>query len=332
MIQTTTINLARRPFRNNTVHYAVLLACLLLLTAATAYNVVDFVRRGRELTLREADLRERTTSYRELARDVERMKLEIGRVDLATLNTRSRFAHGLIVSRLFSWSTLFDRLEELIPPDVRIRSIRPSIGPDRIEIRVDGLAQTEKELYEFESRLDQSDWFASVYPVSENTRESKTEINFDLVMDYLPSGKVSARPALSATAGDPAQPGGAAGAEPATGAAASPEPSAGGGSGTTTPGQPPPEAGDGSLAAPAQGSTAPAAAMTPSPQVPATGGAAPGTDSAIAPPRSPADPAPGAASDPNRPLGKWGKGKRKRPMPYPPPEGTPDPNIGEVTP
>jgi len=189
MIRPPTINLARRPFRNNTVYYAVFGTCFAVLLAASVYNVYDYVHTGEDLSLLEADLAERTQVYMALREDVEKMKRDISGLNLKTLDSKSSFANGLILSRLFSWSTLFDRMEDLIPPDVKIRSIRPSISPTGIEIQIDGLARTAEEMYEFETNLSDSDFFFGVYPVSENTRESKTEINFDLVMNYIPAGE-----------------------------------------------------------------------------------------------------------------------------------------------
>lgn len=193
------INLARRPFRNNTVHYVVFISCFVLLVAASVYNVYDYAKTGGEISRLGEELGDRTGRYRGLGDEVEKMKADVTRLDLTTLNTKSNFANGLILSRLFSWSALFDRIEELIPPDVKIRSIRPSISPKGIEIQIDGMARTPKALYEFETALDGSNFFTGVYPVSESTRESKTELNFDLMMNYIPAGRISREPAAPAT-------------------------------------------------------------------------------------------------------------------------------------
>ena len=147
----------------------------------------------------DRQLGERAGRYRGLGDEVEKMKADVSRLDLTTLNTKSNFANGLILSRLFSWSALFDRIEELIPPDAKIRSIRPSISPKGIEILIDGMARTPQALYEFETALDGSNFFTGVYPVSESTRESKTELNFDLMMNYIPAGRISRVPAAPAT-------------------------------------------------------------------------------------------------------------------------------------
>jgi len=184
-----TINLARRPFRNNTVHYTVFIACGVLLAIATIINVREYYLRGTELTILRDQLTIGRQRYDKLFHDVETMKREISQVNLELLNDKSAFVNGLILSRLFSWSQLFERLEELIPYDVKVRSVRPSISAKEIEIQIDGMAKSATDLYEFEANLSNSEYFAGVYPTNESTRESKTELNFDLIMKYLPAGK-----------------------------------------------------------------------------------------------------------------------------------------------
>jgi hypothetical protein len=197
MMKTPSVNLARRPFRNNTVYYAVFGSCFALLVAASGYNVYHFARTGNEIDRLYLELGTSTQRYQELSGEVEKMKVDVGRVDLKTLNAKSNFANGLILSRLFSWSSLFDRIEEMIPPEVKIRSIRPSITPKAIEIQIDGLARTPDALYEFETALDESGYFSGVYPVSESSRESKTELNFDILMSYIQAGKSTSAPGIS---------------------------------------------------------------------------------------------------------------------------------------
>lgn len=224
LLRPPAINLARRPFRNNSVYYGVFITCFALLLVASGYNVYDFMQTGESIGRQELVRAERQQKYLELRGEVENMKKEVSSLDLTTLNAKSTFANGLILSRLFSWSTLFDRIEDIIPPHVRIRSIRPSISTKGIEIQIDGMAQAPEDLYQFEQELVNSNYFSGVYPVSENSKESRGEINFDLAMNYVPAGKTSTATASDAapatpTAGLPQPP---AEQEPA---AAGPEPS-----------------------------------------------------------------------------------------------------------
>ena len=183
MIRPPAINLARRPFRNNSVYYGVFVTCGVLLMVASGYNVYDFVQTGRQMSVLQQDLDARQHAYLELRDEVEKMKKEVSHLDLGSLNQKSSFANGLILSRQFSWSVLFDRIEDLMPPHVKIRSIRPSISAKGgIEIQLDGMAQGADDLYEFELGLVTSQYFTGVYPLSENSKESRAEINFDLAM------------------------------------------------------------------------------------------------------------------------------------------------------
>ncbi|MFQ5701566.1 MAG: PilN domain-containing protein, partial [Acidobacteriota bacterium] len=187
-----TINLASRPFRNNTVYYLVFVSCFIALLVASVYNLSDFLGRSGDLGTLRHQLAEGQREYQKLYQDVERMKREISKVNLSLLSQKSAFVNGLILSRFFSWSLLFDRFEDLIPLDVKIRSIRPAISPKEIQIQIDGLAKKAENLYQFEANLSDSEYFSGVYPVSENTRESRNAINFELVMNYLPAGKSGA--------------------------------------------------------------------------------------------------------------------------------------------
>ena len=189
MIHAPGINLARRPFRNNTLLYCVFSGCALLLLAGSIYNYWEFRRSGVELEALQTEIGAIDERQQAFAAQVEQVRQEIRAVDLTTFNAKADFANGLLLSKFFSWSDLFDLLEDLMPPEVKLRSIRPSVSAQRIEIQVDGLAQTPMALYEFQKALDDDEHFANVYPLSENTRETRGELNFDLVMDYVPGGK-----------------------------------------------------------------------------------------------------------------------------------------------
>jgi Tfp pilus assembly protein PilN len=240
MIRPPAINLARRPFRNNTAYYAVYSACLALLLAATVYNGWRFFAGGSELGRLREDVSFASERYMKLHEEVEEMKRQINTLDLAVINTKSSFAEGLILSRFFSWSLLFDRFEELIPPEVKIQRIAPAISTRRIEISVAGMSRSPDAFLEFEGNLASSPFFANVYPVREDQQDGQNELKFSIVMDYIPAGKDTQAPTGSAVQADAAAPG-AAGAPAAGDRAAAATtivgaPSADAGGGTAAPG------------------------------------------------------------------------------------------------
>ncbi|HKY31443.1 MAG TPA: PilN domain-containing protein [Candidatus Polarisedimenticolia bacterium] len=208
MIRPPRINLARRPFRNNVPYHAVFGACILLLAAATGYNVWRFVQTGAELGQLEQEVADRTERYMTLHGEVEAMKQDIGKLNLTTLNAKSSFATSLLLSHMMSWSALFDRLEEITPPEVKIHRVDPDVSSKRIEVSLAGMAQTSDALFEFLKELSTSPFFSNVYPQRESQQEGKTEIEFSVLMNYHPGSKeesvVTASAEVPAGGGAPA--------------------------------------------------------------------------------------------------------------------------------
>ena len=183
------INLATRPFRNNVVWWTAFSLCFAFLSAASWYNAYLFQSTGDEIEALTERLRTRQGEFEALSRETQRMTAEISKVDLASLNDQTAFANGIILSRLFSWTSLFDRLEEIIPETIRLRSVRPSISREGIEVGVDGLAREYGAIIRFEEALLDSKYFTFVYPLQETSRASEGEIQFNLAFGYVPGGK-----------------------------------------------------------------------------------------------------------------------------------------------
>jgi type IV pilus assembly protein PilN len=219
------INLATRPFRNNAVHWIGFSAGFLLLGVFGYYNAVRFTDTSEDLRMWGDKLAKARQEFDALAAEVVAMTNDVRKVDLKAFDERSRFANGIILSRLFSWTILFDRLEKVLPENVRVRSIRPAITRDGIEVTVDGAAREYPSILRFEENLLASDHFTFVYPQMESTKEGQGEIQFVLTFGYVPAGKsASAAPAPEAEAANEAG-----GAEEGAGeAAAAPAGAAGG--------------------------------------------------------------------------------------------------------
>lgn len=183
-----TINLASRPFRNNVLHWTGLAVVVGLLIAFTWYNVSDYRAAEGDLERWMQALREHRESIALVDRDIARMKSDVAGMDLVAFSKRSDFANEIILSRLFSWTSLFDRLEQVMPPKVRLRSIRPSLGKEMIEITIDGMTPDHSSLIDFEEALIASEYFTFVYPVQESSKVKAGEINFSVTFGYLPEG------------------------------------------------------------------------------------------------------------------------------------------------
>ena len=94
----------------------------------TAFNVAQLVR----LTASQRTLGAHAVeSEREAARlraDAAAIRGQINEKELEVVANAAREANGIIDQRAFSWSELFDQLEQTLPDDVRITAVDPSLG------------------------------------------------------------------------------------------------------------------------------------------------------------------------------------------------------------
>ncbi len=183
------INLASRPFHNNAVPWIALGLSVAALSGFTWYTAHDYGATSADLEMWTMKIEGRREALEGLAGQVADMNAAIARVDLDTLSARSSFANAIIMGRLFSWSTLFERLEQILPEKVRLRSIRPGITREGIEVSVDGTTRDYTSLLAFEEALLESEHFGLVYPLQESSRQREGEIQFNLVFAYLPEGE-----------------------------------------------------------------------------------------------------------------------------------------------
>ncbi|HEX2164074.1 MAG TPA: hypothetical protein VHM02_09015, partial [Thermoanaerobaculia bacterium] len=145
------VNLARRPFVNER---PVRRAALLLLAGGLALAALNgwlyvsyFVQRGAnagELDRLEAQIEGE-------ARRVTALSRELQTADLSQQNELVAFLNQRIAARSFGWSVLFDRLEEILPRDVRLISLAPTeIGAEEPRRAVRATAAGAREERRFD--------------------------------------------------------------------------------------------------------------------------------------------------------------------------------------
>jgi hypothetical protein len=192
------LNLASRPFRNTTLP-ALLTGVgsfvLVVATLAHGYLLWSLVRGGRHrqegdvraLELREASLRSGISSLRR------------SRPAPATL-AEWRAVKDLVDRRAFSWTGLLSRLEDLLPGDVRVTSIAPSVQKGRTSLDISVRVQAAGEGLVLLRKLQENGDFEDVFPVSTSDDRMQGR-QYQYTMHYTPS----ARPASSAEGGPPAR-------------------------------------------------------------------------------------------------------------------------------
>ena len=148
-------NLSTRPFYNEGAVRLWLTVFAIVAAAATTFNV------SRVLGYSRSDAALATQASRDETRAAElrasaaklRASVDVKQVDVASVEARE--ANELIDRRTFSWTELFNRLENTLPPDVRITSVRPALDREhRIMLTISVLARGVDDVNEFMENLE----------------------------------------------------------------------------------------------------------------------------------------------------------------------------------
>jgi hypothetical protein len=165
-------NLASKPFYNDRGIRLGIVAGVLIVAALTTFNglqILTLNRRSGELTAREQAARVATAQFREKARITT---TALDRKEIDAVQAFAREANKLIDRRAFSWTDLFNRFEETLPPDVRIAAVQPQIDDDGVMlVAVTALARRTEDLHAFLDQLEATGAFREVIARSQSTTE-----------------------------------------------------------------------------------------------------------------------------------------------------------------
>lgn len=208
------LNLASRPFRNNTllwVGHALLVGTVI---GASAWNTLTFLDTGGRLE----ELRSRVGSIENRFETVQmqerRLQAEIARHDLKYLAIQTSRANDVIGRRALSWTRLFNLLEKVQPYEVRMVSIRPVFGVhalpgspaaadldagEMVPVSVEGTAKDLNAFLDLERALIADPHFGRVEP-ERRTHTKSGEVLFGLSFLYDPEGRVAHAPSAAQAA------------------------------------------------------------------------------------------------------------------------------------
>jgi Tfp pilus assembly protein PilN len=114
------LNLARRPFRDYRLFTAVVVLLYAAAVAVTALSVRGVVRGLSVNEATQARIAELDQGIREAKGESEALRKELSGVDFQRLHGAALAVNDLIGRRAFSWSRILERLERVLPDDVRL--------------------------------------------------------------------------------------------------------------------------------------------------------------------------------------------------------------------
>lgn len=169
------LNFAEVPFRNerlSQILYGLTASVLAILTLIHTVALTRYLLREQE----ELDVKveELVAELAELEAEFSRTEAEISSKTNEARTGRIRFLTNLYQQKSFPWTGLFNQLEALMPPGVRIASISPGDPGDElgeIEVNLQVVGRKLSDVLELVKRLEIDDLFATVLPL----REAETD-------------------------------------------------------------------------------------------------------------------------------------------------------------
>ncbi len=156
-------NLATRPFYNERAVHATLIVAALVVLALTAVDTVRWVglrRSHAALVSQVSGAQERAAS---LQRDAQRLRRSLNRAEVEAVASAATEANTLIDRRTFSWTGLFGRFEETLPPDVRILAVAPKTDKDgNLMVRIVVASRQAEDVETFVEKLTESKAFTGL--------------------------------------------------------------------------------------------------------------------------------------------------------------------------
>ena len=180
------LNLAARPYRDYRPLYAVVVVASLLIAFLMLNNIDTYYRYVRETETTRQEIAATEAEIEQERRRAEMAMNQVRSFDLETLGRQTRFINAQLAERAFSWSELLDRLEEVLPPNVRITSIAPGFSETGIvTLQLSCTAKTQDGMLTLMDRFNASPYFVNPFPASEQS--SPDGYRFNMSVDYKPS-------------------------------------------------------------------------------------------------------------------------------------------------
>lgn len=178
-------NLSSNPVRNYSIYF---IGCLLLLISAvtfTLWNVVTLSHSYVESRSLQASMSGQQTKILELQRQATDLEGKISRIKTPQFVTQTQFVNDAIKRRVFSWTTLFDQFERVLPDNVKMVSVFPKFGDQVITITMEVAGKSLNDIVNLIQALWNSPAFSDVVLKGER-QDADGLLHATISLQYLP--------------------------------------------------------------------------------------------------------------------------------------------------
>ncbi|HEX5044453.1 MAG TPA: hypothetical protein VFV75_16235 [Candidatus Polarisedimenticolaceae bacterium] len=194
-MQPLDLNLASRPFRNNTLPWAGLVLLAAALAACTWWNVTSWLSVEERLQARRAVIEDVKTRFDRCDLRERKAEAALKKTDVSYLRVQAERANAVIARKALSWTRLFNILEKVQPYEVRMTRISPVFGSassdtipkGAVPVSVRGFSREIRAFLEFERSLLFDPHFDRVEP-EQSSLDKNGEVEFELSFLYYPGG------------------------------------------------------------------------------------------------------------------------------------------------
>ncbi|HEX7420841.1 MAG TPA: hypothetical protein VF505_13205 [Thermoanaerobaculia bacterium] len=180
------LNLAARPYRDYRPIYAVVVVTSILIAFLALNNLDTYVRYVRDTRTTRNEIASIQTQIQQEHRRADNAAREIGTMDLISLSKETKFVNTQLAERAFSWSELLDRLEAVLPGDVRVNSVTPQFADNglvHLSLALEG--KSAQSLLNTINRFQRDPHFSNPFPTNQET--TPNGVRFGLGVDYRPT-------------------------------------------------------------------------------------------------------------------------------------------------
>ena len=174
---------ASRPFVNHLPHLLLLGALLLAAVALSAWNATLFLSTRSETRAVQTQLQALAADETRLARRREELARRLQGVDLAELRTDVASANDVLSQRAVQWTTLLERLEDVMPYQAALSSIRQSTGPAGVKLSLEVRSLDQERYLRLLETMEESPCFSNAYPRREEKAGNEFEVSLEASYD-----------------------------------------------------------------------------------------------------------------------------------------------------
>ena len=178
-------NLASSPIHNDSLYLIgclVLAAVTVLFTVFNINNIADWFSESGRLQARISEQQKRLS---DLQTQGAQLQQRIDRIKTPQFVKQTEFFNTAIKKRTFSWTRLFDQLEQALPDNVRMITIYPSIVGDDISISMEVAGKSLNDMVEWVRILENSAIYSDVVFRSER-RDQDGLLHSQISLRYWP--------------------------------------------------------------------------------------------------------------------------------------------------